>query len=278
MSSPLLFFFNRCTFAHLYRPKKLIIPRFKPVSYDIPEQKAAAIYCIVPLDCNHEKRRRHSLSALKSAQCPTTTTRYSAANPSSGHAPRSPQHALRVLMVAQLAPGLDAQLLQRGVQLPARRGAGGARPEVEAVGVARCWWEGGPFQGGFGGRAAARAEGGAEEGFRDAGGVEGGGGTQVGGVAGWCGLRGSEVAACLGEAGCGEAVVGGVRKMVVRWRKWSGGLGWKYEGGFTAGFEEKAVDSREDDACMENEDLEVIWSSISSVIAVVTMAVGLLQL
>lgn len=43
--------------------------------------------------------------------------------------------------------------------------------------------------------------------------------AQAGGVAGWCALRGSEVAACLEEAGCGEAVVGGVRKMVVRWRK-----------------------------------------------------------
>lgn len=93
-------------------------------------------------------------------------------------------------MVAQLAPGLNAQLLQRGVQLPARRGARDARPEVEAVGVARCWRGGGPFEDGFGGRAAARAEGGAEEGFRDAGGVEGGGGAQAGGVAGWCVLRG----------------------------------------------------------------------------------------
>ena len=73
---------------------------------------------------------------------------------------------------------------------PARRGAGGARPEVEAVGVARCWREGGPFEDGFGGRAAARAEGGAEEGFRDASGAEGGGGAQAGGVAGWCVLRG----------------------------------------------------------------------------------------
>lgn len=27
--------------------------------------------------------------------------------------------------------------------------------------------------------------------------------------------------------------------MVVRWRKSSCGVGWKYEGGFTAGFEEK---------------------------------------
>ena len=56
--------------------------------------------------------------------------------------------------------------------------------------MARCWREGGPFEDGFGGRAAARAEGGAEEGFRDAGGVEGGGGAQAGGVAGWCVLRG----------------------------------------------------------------------------------------
>lgn len=38
------------------------------------------------------------------------------------------------------------------------------------------------------------------------------------------------------------------------------------------------MDSREDDACMENEDLEVIRSSISSVIVVVAMVVGLLQL
>lgn len=65
---------------------------------------------------------------------------------------------------------------------------------------------------------------------------------------------------------------------MVRWRKWSGGVGWKYEGGFTAGFEKKAVDSREDDACMENEDLEAIQPSISSAIVVVAMAVGLLQL
>lgn len=44
------------------------------------------------------------------------------------------------------------------------------------------------------------------------------------------------------------------------------------------GFEEKAVDSREDDACMENGGLEEIRSSISSAIVVVAMAVGLLQL
>ena len=50
------------------------------------------------------------------------------------------------------------------------------------------------------------------------------------------------------------------------------------EGGFTAGLEEKAVDSRESDACMENEDLEAIRSSISSAIVIVAMAVGLLQL
>lgn len=130
--------------------------------------------------------------------------------------------------------------------------------------MVRCWREGGPFEDGFGGGCCAR-------GGRGGGRIsrcwrgEGGGGTQAGGVAGWCVLRGSEVAACLEETGCGEAVVGGVGKMVVRWRKWSGGVGWKYEGGFTVGFEEKAVDSREDDACMENEDLEVILSSISSI-------------
>jgi hypothetical protein len=38
------------------------------------------------------------------------------------------------------------------------------------------------------------------------------------------------------------------------------------------------VDGREGDACMENEDLEAIRSSISSAIVVVAMAVGLLQL
>ena len=127
-------------------------------------------------------------------------------------------------------------------------------------------------------RAGCRARGGrGEDGFRELAAWRERWG-QAGGVAGWCVLRGSEVAACLEEAGCGEAVVGGVRKMVVRWRKWSYGVGWKYEGGFTAGFEEKAVDSREDDTCMENEDLEVIQSLISSVIVVVAMAVGLLQL
>ena len=76
MSFPFLFFFNRCTFAHLYRPKKPIIPRFKPVSHDIPEQKAAAIYSTVLLDCNHEKRRRHFLSALKSTSIPVSIPRF----------------------------------------------------------------------------------------------------------------------------------------------------------------------------------------------------------
>ena len=81
-------------------------------------------------------------------------------------------------MVTQLAPGQDAQLLQRGVRLSARRGA---RPEVEAAGVARCWREGGPFEDEFGGRAAAR-------GGRGGGRIPGcrrrrGGGVQAGGVA-----------------------------------------------------------------------------------------------
>lgn len=155
--------------------------------------------------------RAHTSANDPSAQRSTTTTGHSAALVR-GHVPREPQHALHVLVVAQLAPGQDAQLLRRGVQLPARPGARGARPGVEAAGVPQCWREDGLFEDGFGGRAAARAGGGAEEGFRDAGGVEGGGGVQAGGVAGWCVFRGSEVAACLEGAGCGEAVVGGVEE------------------------------------------------------------------
>ena len=84
--------------------------------------------------------------------------------------------------------------------------------------MARCWREDGLFGDGFGGRAAPRAEGGARKDFEMLAEWRGRWG-QAGGVAGWCVFRGSEVAACLEEVGCGEAVVGGVRKMVVRWRK-----------------------------------------------------------